>query len=478
MHGTSDYRQRAAQLMAKLVQESGASGLAFGWTDALNPGLLAPVHVVSAAPVRLWQLRRVGLVTEAARRRDPLRWRLVLRGVDEERLQRLRPSVEFLKGFLEDATHDHVPLISPEAPGFVQLLDAYRFCGFHLDKTHRRPIRFAFHETINELPGGAQEAASAVVDALRDHGRLQTALLELGSALDIHGWFRAGADVHLVGYELALHRCHGGAGIDAARSAGRAFRRAADLSASLRWYELAARLAEFEEAWGRLALALDGAGNTHRHRGAYPRARVMYERAWQIATVSEDPTAIGNVAHSMMTVSREAGDLEAAARFGWTSLAQRKDPSTRANLLLNLGTLLREGGDVENSEKAFRIAHRDTSDPGVRAMAADALAYSAALRGDEETYSAWRAQAREQRIGEPFLRAQMGYFRGKSLAALGERRHAKRAMAAVARYAKRHGLTEWEVKAAETELPPPQSPPMKTPDEVQQGLHRLETVPA
>lgn len=478
LHATSRYRERAARLLARLLVESGASGVAYGWTDGLAPALLSPVHLVTARADVRWDLTLPRTHVETIDRDSPYEWKLVLRDVSPERMERVDSTIAYVKGFFAEAADRDVPEIGDrgleEPRPFLQLLDAFRFCAFTVAQKSAEVIRGAFHREIAGLPEGARREAERVAETLEKADRLQPALLDLGSALDRAGAFSDAAGVHLIGYELAVLRCDGIAGIDAARSAGRAFRRMADLGSSIRWYRLAARIARLEEEWGRLALALDGAGNTHRHGGSFPRARKAYEEAWSYAVLSKDPTAIGNVAHSMMIVEREAGRLEAAASYGWTSLASHSDPDARAMLLLDLGTLLRDGGDIESAERAYGLAYRGTRERSVRLMAADALAFCAALQRDHAGYARRRAAVREIELREPFIRVQLGYFRGLSLAALGEVDRARRVLRAVERYARSWKLAEWEVKAAETQLPLPQSSPMDTPAEVRQGLRRLE----
>lgn len=473
MHGTSEYRQRAAQLMAQLLQDAGATGVAYGWTDQLNPGVLAPVHVVARSPIDEWRVWGIGGASRAIDHLGPFRWQLVLRGVPEAQLDQLRPRMAFIRGFLAEAAHRDVPAVHADGFRFVGLLDAFRVCGFHLEKRHKRSIQTAFRSAIERLPVGTHSAADQVVATLRDREPLQHALHTLGSSLDVQGAFRAAANVYLVAYELALHRCNGSAGIDAARGAGRAFRRDGNLGESLRWYELAARIAEFEQDWGRLALALDGAGNTHRHRGSFPKARDQYERAWTFAVLSRDPAAMGNVATSLAVVDRWAGDLEAASRWAWTAATKAPDADARSRAMISLGSILREGNDLNGAVAAYHVARRESADLGYRTLAADALAYCAALRGDSVAYERWRAEVRLTRIREPFIRAQIGYFRALSLSALGYPVRARRVLDAVERYARAHRLTQWEVNAGEL-VPAPQDPPMSTPDEVRQGLRALQ----
>jgi tetratricopeptide (TPR) repeat protein len=358
----------------------------------------------------------------------------------------------------------------------VRLLDAYRFVSFRIEAgVNAGAIRSAFRGELSTLPEQARAPAVAVIDMLSQPESLAPALLELGTALDAAGALPEAVSVHLASYELALQRCDAPAGIDAARSAGRAYRKLAEWTESFRWYGLARRLAELEVDLSRLAFVLDGAGNTFRQRGSFPAARAMYRDAWRVAVVSGDRDAIGNVGHSMMTVEREAGRLASAARYGWAALRTQTNSESRANLLLNIGTLLREGGDIQSARDAYHVARAVSADVGIRMMAADGLAYCSALTNGID-YAGWRAVVRrESRGASPYLRAQIGYFRGVSLRAFGRHAAAVRVLRAVERYARAFGLTEWQVKAAEAadEQPLPQPVALETPRELRQGLREL-----
>lgn len=481
MHGTSRYREESARLLAKIVQESGASGAAFGWTDDLGPDVLTPVHAVTAIPHVRWDVRLSRTLARLIDHDGKFSWRLMVRGCDEARLSRAGPLLSLAAGWFAHAGYRDSPKVhSSVADGrcgrFIGLLDAYRFVSFKIGKASDLPFfQAVFRSEIDDLPDGAQEHAEAVVEALGQHDCLSGTLLDLGAALGMEGAIAEAASVHIIGYELALQRSDAATGIDAARSAGRAYRSLAEWDASSCWYGLARRIAEFEEDWPRLALALDGIGNTHRNRGSFPAARRCYEEAWRVAVMSGDPQALGNVSHSMMTVEREAGRLGSAAHYAWTAVQAQPDPAERANLLLNIGTLLREGGDLGSARCAYEVARAYSMDSVIRMMAADALAYCEALGGGDG-YRTWHEVARRESRGvAPYLRAQVGYFRGRSLLALGREADAARVLRAVARYARSFGLAEWEVKAAELATKPLPQPveAMDTPVELRQGLREL-----
>ena len=483
MHGTSRAREEGARLLSKIVQQSGAQGAAFGWTDELGPELLAPVHAVTAAPDVSWDTSLSPTLSMLIDRSDMFSWKLIVRGDDATRWDRIAALVSFTAGWFADAERRDCPdlhdaMLDGPCTGFIALLDAYRSVGFRIGSAHNVPFfQGEFRSEITQLPTAVRPAAEAVVEAIADHHVLPTALLEFGAALDTCGALPEAVSVHVIGYELALLRCDANSGADAARWAGRAYRKLADWSEAFRWYGLARRIAEFEEDWGRLAIVLDGTGNTHRELGAFPAARACYEDAWSVALVSQDPVAIGNVGHSMMTVEREAGNLHEATRFGWTSITAQPDLELRSRLLIDFGTLLVELGDLEAARQAYVTSAAQTSDVDIVTLATDALAYIDALLGDWRNYEAHRRAARmSARLASPHVRAQVGYYRGLSLLLSNRTSAASRVLEACERLARRAGLATWSVRAGELreaiarQEPPPSVQPRQAPIEVRRGL--------
>jgi tetratricopeptide (TPR) repeat protein len=329
---------------------------------------------------------------------------------------------------------------------------------------------------MRKVGARAGGAAGAVVRALSDPARLACALSDFGHELEDDTQLLEAAGVYVILYELALLELDADGCVDAARWAGRAFRKAVAWENALRWYELSRRIAEHRGDFVRLVRVLDGMGNTHRERGAFPKARESYRDAWKIAQVAGDSVETANVALGLMTVEREAGRLASAAAYGWTALGLQSDPTERANLLLNIGTLLRDGGDLDAAEAAYRVSGALTRSADVRLLAADALAFCAALRGDERVYETLRPRPiRAAPYVSPYIKVQTGYFRGVALRALGDAR-ADRVLAAVVRYARAHRLAEWEMKAAMLREQPlaDSRHVVETPDHVRRGLRELE----
>ncbi len=476
MHGTSRPREAIARLLARLVLETDCAGAAHGTADASESSLLHPLQAISTKDGVTWDAELPGTWVRPVGRERGTPWYLMLRGVDAERLDRVRPLLSLVLGSLSEPGSRDRPAIPTLANGsryarHLEALDAFRLAGF-------RPVRAPGRESLRRGPRQASETEpfGSALDALlatADGAQLPVTLSDFGHDLEAAGFLREAVGVYIILYEFALLRDDAAVGIDAARWAGRACRKAADWTGALCWYGLAQRIAEHQGDFLRLVRALDGIGNTHRERGAFPKARRYYRDAWKVAQVARNPVETANVALGLMTVEREAGRWESAASFGWTALSLQTDRAERANLLLNIGTLLRDGGDLEGAERAYRVAANlaDTSD--VRLMARDALAYCAALAGDADLYARLRPRARGL---TPYLRAQIGYFRGAALLALGNAR-APRVLLATERYARARGLAEWEIKAAELgKRPlPATTRVVRTPAAVSRGLRELES---
>jgi tetratricopeptide (TPR) repeat protein len=443
--------------------------------DDLDANLVVPVSAITDDRELKWDAALPRTLVRTVGRDRGTPWRLMIRGFDEDRLPGVEPLMAFAAGSLRAAGfrwRPPIPLPATEGPyaQFLAALDAYRVVASTSSGTPRAgPLRRELQRTVVR---GGWEAARAVINTLRDLERLPAALFDLGHRLEGANSLAEATAVYVILYEVALLNLDSAIGIDAARSAGRASRKAADWPEAMRWYGLARRIAEHEGNFLGLVRTLDGIGNTHRERGAFPKARQCYQDAWKIAQVVRDPSETANVALGLMTVEREAGRLEAAASYAWTALGLQTDPAERANLLLNIGTLLRDGGDLEAAECAYRVAGASAGTKELRLMAQDALAYCAALRGDRAAYERLRPHAPE---AAPYLRVQIGYFRGAALRAVGDDR-ASRVLAAVQRYARAHGLTEWEIKAARLrEHPLPTARRIvRTPQHVRKGLLDLE----
>jgi tetratricopeptide (TPR) repeat protein len=489
MHGTSRHRLEAARLLAKVVQETGASGASYGWAEGLAPGRLAPIHSVGGAPRFRWATTLPPALARGIDRPGGSRWELVIRGLDPERLEALGPLLSLATDRLVAADLYDCPTIPDEATRgpdgrFIALLDALRFVGFTVERpSDMIYIQAGLRGSIPGLPARGHAAADAVADAFSDLDRLTVALLHFARALELEGCLAGGAAVYVMTYELALLRCDADAGVDAAHGAGRTFRKLTNWHEALRWYQLGLRLAVHRNDFLHAARLLDGLGNTHRERGAFPAARRCYLNASRLALVAGDPVEVANVALGLVTVEREAGRLDEAARIAWRAWRAQTDPRQRVNLLLNLATLLRDGGAIELAEDTYGVVQHVADEPEVRLMAMDALAYCAALRGATADYERRRDALRGRaRDASPYIRAQIGYFRGASLRALGDAR-ALRVLRATERYARAHGLREWEVRAGGLADEPiycalAAVAAIRAPEEVRHGIESLGTTAA
>jgi len=414
-------------------------------------------------------------------------FKLIVRGVDKGRLAQHEALVAYLSGWCMESAQRDCPRVPEAVRGgvaarFIALLDAYRSVAFSLDTQVAPIIQEEFRDELHRLPESVREEAERVIEYLTDHEALLPALVELGVAFDFIGRLAEAAAAQVIAYELALLRNDGAGGTDAARWAGRAFRKLGDWTAAFRWYRLARRIAEFEEDWERAALVVDGLGNTYKEKGAGPTARKHYEDAWRLAIVSRSPLAIGSVGHSLMQMHEELGDLEAATTYGWRALTAQPDQERKSRLLVSIGTLMVALGDLTAARDAYFAAEALTADVDIEAMAIDGRAWIAALRSEWNEYDELRPLAcAAARCSSPHIRSEIGLFRAKSLLRRGHRDSASRVLAACERYASGHGLTEWSVSAGElrdaieagTTLPAPEH--RDAPLEVRQGLRALAT---
>jgi hypothetical protein len=133
---------------------------------------------------------------------------------------------------------------------------------------------------------------------------------------------------------------------------------------------------------------------------------------------------------------------------------------------------------LDLAEDTYRLVWRSSEDAEVRVMAQDALAYCAALRGDAIEYERRRRAVRvSARRASPYLRVQIGYFRGEALRALGNAR-AVRVLRAAERFARAHGLAEWVVRAGAlagqaVTAPVPTKVTVRAPEEVRVGIEKM-----
>jgi tetratricopeptide (TPR) repeat protein len=484
MHGTSRYRWEAAATLAKLVREAGGSAGTYALTDTLASGRLAPIHILAGGPPLRWATTLPWSFARRLERTEAAQWRLSIRGADPERLRRLGPLLSLAARRLQAADVYDRPSIPDEAlrdgdGRFIALVDALRCVSFTIAWPADIPhVELELRQAVHTLPSSVHPFAYALAESVRDLDRFSGALLALARALERDGRLAPSAATHVILYELALLRCDLDIGLQAAHGAGRTFRKLTHWHEAMRWYELGLRLAGHADDFLFATRLLDGLGNTHRERGAFPAARKCYRDASRLAVVAGDPVEVGNVALGLMTVEREAGRLDVAARIAWRALRTQTDSRQRVNVLLNLGTLLRDGGAIDVAEDTYRLVRHMAMDADVRLMALDALAYCAALRGAAGEYARRRRGTRGiARSAPPYIRAQVGYFRGASLRALGDPR-AGRVLRATERYARAHGLREWEVRAGSLAERPASSPAaaavaLRAPDEVRRGIGAL-----
>jgi tetratricopeptide (TPR) repeat protein len=252
-------------------------------------------------------------------------------------------------------------------------------------------------------------------------------------------------------------------GVDAARFQGRVCRKLAEWNDALAWYGVAHALAEEIHDVGTLAYILDGLANTHRDRGNLPRARAVLEEILALGTRegADEILAVGY--HALMTVEKQAGNLEAAVLCGWRAI-RTWGPSERGlHALFDLAGVFREGGDLSAAEDAYAVVARRVGTYDHRVMSLDALAHIAALRKEEDRYKALQARvdAEPWESGSAVIASQILYFRGLSLLALGRETEGRAWLRRALTFAEEHafGKLVFDIEAALTKAGDPNAAP-------------------
>jgi hypothetical protein len=146
--------------------------------------------------------------------------------------------------------------------------------------------------------------------------------------------------------------------------------------------------------------------------------------------------------HNLMTVEKQAGDLEAAVVYGWQATLRWGATEAGLQVLFDLAGVLREGGDLSAAEDAYSVVAARVQTYDHRVMSLDALAYISALRGRDLEYEALRetVDAEGWRAASPVIVSQILHFRGLSELALGRFVQGREWLTQALDYAERHGF--------------------------------------
>lgn len=302
----------------------------------------------------------------------------------------------------------------------------------------RRELR-AIHEDDPERAIWEKLLASMVANDLVE---LSKGLLDWGGMVEGHGHLRGAREIQNLAYELAVATGSSTLAADAARFQARVCRKLAEWNDALSWYGIARKLAEETQAVRMLAAVLDGMANTFRDRGNLPRAREVLEEILSLGRREVDDELMALAYHNLMTVEKQAGDLEAAVVYGWKATLRWGATEAGLQVLFDLAGVLREGGDLSAAEDAYSVVAARVQTYDHRVMSLDALAYISALRGRDLEYEALRetVDAEGWRAASPVIVSQILHFRGLSELALGRYVQGREWLTQALDYAERHGF--------------------------------------
>jgi tetratricopeptide (TPR) repeat protein len=308
-------------------------------------------------------------------------------------------------------------------------------------------------------------------------------MVALGEAAESGGHLHSAAELYRTAFEIAAATGTVDTAVEAARFAGRALRRRASWSEAHHWYGVARGVAEAAGMDARLAVILDGLASTHRARGNLPAARATLNEALPIAARSGDARAVGSVYHGLMTLEHVAGNLDRALRCGWLASTTYDRDDDRVYALATLAGVLVDAGHLDAAEDAWTVVSHMTDNHYYRLYAFDALAYLAALRGDEALFAlhAAEADALGWNTGTPSVKAEILLYRGLSYRALGKLDAARSWLEQAVEFADKRGFSQTLFRAEEAlgnlhaHAAPVEDPKVEptTSFEVQAGLKSL-----
>jgi tetratricopeptide (TPR) repeat protein len=273
---------------------------------------------------------------------------------------------------------------------------------------------------------------------------LLSATLEWGSQVEDQGHLNGALELHSLAFELASAFGELDSAVDAARFQGRVHRKLAEWEEASAWYELAMNVANESHNPRKLALVLDGLGNTHRDRGNLPKAREVLTRVMALGKEHDDRYALAIAHHDLMTVEKLAGNLDDAVLHGWDAVQAYDSREGSLRALFDLAGVLRESGELSAARDAYSVVSRQVAGSEYYILSLDALAYIAALKGDETEYRRFRTLLEQEGWEEvsPVYRAQVLYYQGLACGALGWREESEQWLRKALAFAEAHGLSK------------------------------------
>jgi tetratricopeptide (TPR) repeat protein len=223
----------------------------------------------------------------------------------------------------------------------------------------------------------------AVLDAADTDDRVAFAksVLALGSHVEELNHLSGARELYRSAYEAAMAVGAEEEALEAARFAGRAWRRGSEWDRAVGWYQVARALAVAVGDVAREALVLDGAAKVYKERGNLPRARQLLDEALKLALESGSPYAIGATYHDLGAVAAMARCFEEAIRMTWLAVRHYETDQDRLSALALLANILTEAGELDAAESAYAVVARRVKSSVYRLYALSGYAKVAGLRG-------------------------------------------------------------------------------------------------
>jgi tetratricopeptide (TPR) repeat protein len=293
----------------------------------------------------------------------------------------------------------------------------------------------------------------AVLDAAHEDNRtaFARAVLDLGAYVEELGQLAGAREFYRSAYEASMAVGADQEALDAARFAGRAWRKSSEWERALGWYGVARALAAAVGDVGREALVLDGAAKVHKERGNLPRARQVLDEALKLALDSGDSYAIGATYHDLGAVAGMAGCYEESIRMTWLAVRHYEAEQDQLNALTLLAGVLVEAGELSTAESAYAVIARRVTSTVYRLYALSGYAKIAGLRRDRREYERRLAVLDGAGFIEgpaPF-RAGDWIDRGEVYRSLGEYEEARRCYMNALELAEAHKLGQFLIQAEE-----------------------------
>jgi tetratricopeptide (TPR) repeat protein len=270
----------------------------------------------------------------------------------------------------------------------------------------------------------------AVLDASARDDRVAFAesLLSLGIQVEKLGHLSGAREFYRSAYEAAMAVGSEKEALDAARYAGRAWRRGSEWDRALAWYQVARSLAATAGDRAKEAVVLDGVANVHKEKGNLPRARQVLDEALVLALESGDRYAIGSTYHDLMAVASMSGRPDEAIRMGWKAVQLYESEQDRLNALTSMAASLLEAGELDAAESAYAVVARRVESVVYRLYALSGYAKVAGLRGDRGEFERRLKVLESSGVadGPPALRAGDWLGRGEAYEAIDDYEEARR----------------------------------------------------